>query len=76
MPKIEYVIGKSRPIYLCRWWLKMRECKRATLIGNPQPGVLPVQEFYVPWWAWPLELLHRIIFGRAKLEAIEASKNE
>ncbi len=76
MEKIEYQIGKSRPKWLCRWWLRMRDCRRATLIGEPQPGVLPVQEFYVPWWAWPLELLHRIIFGRAKIEAIEIDNKE
>lgn len=23
----------------------------------------PVVEFYVPWWAWPLEWMHRLVFG-------------
>lgn len=69
MNEEKYITVTQLPIYKCRWWLKMRACKRAQLIGKPQSGVLPVQEFYVPWWAWPLEILHRILFGKKKINA-------
>lgn len=38
---------------------------------------LQLSEFYVPWWAWPFELIHRSIFGCVKvlpsLPAVEAN---
>jgi hypothetical protein len=61
--KYGYAVG--RPIILCRWWLKTRQCKLAHQIAGQ--GLAPVQEFYVPFWAWPLELLHRLIFGSSKI---------
>ncbi len=64
-PQELFVVGKSRHPLLCRWWLRTRKIK-------PEPrGGMPVFEFYTPWWAWPLELLHRLVFGRARLEPIE-----
>ena len=60
-------VGKGMHPWICKWWLRMRDCKRATLIGDTQPGVLPVQEFYVPLWAWPFEWMHRCVFGNPKL---------
>lgn len=53
----EYKIGKSRHKLLCRWWLKTKTCCNSDII-----------EFYVPWYAWPIELFHRLIFGYHKLE--------
>ncbi len=65
--KEEYVMGKSLPKPLTRWWLKTRPCKNAVQIGPK--GMPACIEFYVPWYAWPFELLHRIIFGKATLES-------
>jgi hypothetical protein len=56
-------IGLSTP--LTRWWLKSRPCE---LGEQTEPRILePCVEFYVPLWAWPFELLHRLIFGKSKL---------
>lgn len=44
--------------FLCRWWLKTRDCKDF-------PNLI---ELYVPWWAWPLEIFHRLIFGSTKIK--------
>gem|GEM_PF-5263448 len=52
---------------LCRWWLRTRSCRLGIQLNND--GTPPCIEFYVPWWAWPLELLHIAVFGRAKLTA-------
>jgi len=65
-------LGNSRPRWLCRWWLRTRE-------GQPIAGKNPCREistceFYVPWWGWPLELLHRAIFGYAKLEKLDGNQ--
>jgi len=50
----------------CRWWLRCRPASGAVQLGRAD--FAPVQEFYVPWWAWPLEWLHRLIYGKARLE--------
>lgn len=66
--KTKYTIGKSLPRPLCKWWLRTRDCKGQI----PTDGwIHPAIEFYVPFWAWPLELLHRAFFGNPKLTAIE-----
>lgn len=57
----EWVAMRSRHPWLCRWWLRTRKA------GFTADGG-PVHEFYVPWWGWPLELLHRAIFGHARLD--------
>jgi len=31
----------------------------------------PVLEGYIPHWAWPLELLHRLVFGSTQIGPIE-----
>lgn len=64
--KSEMNTGKSLPLPLCRWWLKTRPCKLGTQLNAGQ-GLPPCIEFYVPAWAWPLELLHWAIFGRTSL---------
>lgn len=57
-------VGVSRHKLLSRWWLRTREVKNIpvplTSLGYPI-------EFYVPFWAWPLEILHRLIFGTTKI---------
>jgi hypothetical protein len=62
----EYVVRKSLPPILTRWWLKTRKCEESVQIG-PE-GVSASIEFYIPWWAWLFELLHRLVFGRAVLD--------
>ena len=54
-----YNIGRftQRPKLFCKWWLKTRPCKNT---------VQTCIEFYVPFWAWPFELLHRAFFGSVK----------
>ena len=60
-----YVLGTGLPVLLTRWWLKSRSYKFAkqTWPHMLKPGI----EFYVPLWAWPFELLHRLIFGKSSL---------
>jgi len=57
----EYGEAKTRHTALCRWWLKIRTCEQSCVGGA-------VHEFYVPFWAWPFEWLHRLIFGRATIK--------
>ena len=65
--KAEYVSEViKRPKWLCRWWLRTRPCKNAVQM-NPNDGIPACIEFYVPAWAWPFELLHRAVFGKAKI---------
>jgi hypothetical protein len=67
MRREEYIIGTARSLPLSRWWLKTRPCKLAIQLGPP--GMRPVVEFYVPVWAWPLEIMYRLIFGSSKLKS-------
>ena len=67
MEESTFGTAKCRPLFLCRWWLKTRDIKNPIQL-NPGEGIPPAVEFYVPWWAWPLELLHRLIFGHARLK--------
>jgi len=62
-----YMLGTSLslPKYLCRWWLRTRPCKNAVQINAGQ-GIPASVEFYVPFWAWPFEILHRAIFGSTR----------
>ena len=101
----KFVLGKSLPKWLCKWWMRTRQIgeykinlniKRLseeqqkflsfclehqssipsipleTLKDNQSNSycMMPVQEFYCPWYAWPLEIIHRIIFGNPKLSSI------
>ena len=63
----EYVTKISLPKLLTRWWLKTRPCKNIVQIGSK--GVPACIEFYVPFWAWPFELIHRLFFGRTVLRS-------
>ena len=62
----ENITKTALPIPLQRWWLRTRNCKLGIQM-NPEDGMPACIEFYVPWWAWPLELIHRAIFGYPKL---------
>ena len=66
-----YVRGKSLPRPFCKWWKRVRDRKGQI----PQKGafIQPCIELYVPWWGWPFELLHRLIFGNPKMTAIEGT---
>lgn len=70
--KMSETYKQSRPKYLRRWWLRTRPCKKQILVSEYFDNPL---EFYVPWWAWPFELMHRMIFGRAKLTPIKGNSD-
>jgi hypothetical protein len=59
----EHVLVAARPWYLRRWWLRIRACESILLNGLWTAQA----EFYVPWWSWPLELIHRFFFGKVTL---------
>ena len=61
-----YGASAQRHKLTCRWWLKIRPCKTAVPV-NVGHGVSACLEFYIPFSAWPFELLHRCVFGKAKL---------
>ena len=56
---------QQKPLFMRRFWLKTRPCKDAVQVGDS--GLPACHEFYVPWYAWPLELAYRAIFGKAVL---------
>lgn len=51
-----------------RWWLRTRPVSNGIQLGLQ--NVPAAIEFYVPWWGWPFEILHRCIFGYPKLNKI------
>ena len=60
-------VGKSLPRPLCKWWKRFRRVKDQV----PMDGLIHAAvELYVPWWAWPFELTHRMVFGNLKLTRI------
>jgi len=66
---VEVCIGHPR--WLCRWWLSFRPCVSEQIDGlwtAPSEG-------YIPWWAWPFELCHRLIWGRCSLSEEEHETN-
>jgi hypothetical protein len=65
----KYSYCKSLPKPLTRWWVKTRPCKNAVQLGPK--GMPACVEFYVPWYAWPLELMHHAVFGKAVMEELE-----
>lgn len=64
--KTTYVKRTCRPTIFTRWWLGIRKFKPSSEF-NECGLKYAIHEFYVPWWGWPFELLHRLVFGRAKL---------
>lgn len=71
----DYVIGRSRHPWLCRWWVRTRPVKpdkfHRAMCRLTSSGARAPVEFYVPWWGWPLELLHRAVFGRAIIRPLD-----
>lgn len=61
----QFVSLRSRHPLLCRWWLRTRPCRLGVQLGPP--GIPAAVELYVPLWAWPLELTHRVVFGAVRL---------
>lgn len=66
MDKGEYFFesGKMKSLSapVVTWWTRTRVCKNA--IQMYPKDLPPCVEFYVLWWSWPLELIHRCVFGR------------
>lgn len=60
----DYVYCTQKPFLATRWWLKVREIKN----NKSLPTGSAIHEFYVPWWAKPLNLLYSFIFGSSKIE--------
>ena len=68
MENNENIIGRQK--LFCRWWCRTREVPNTDCwikIGNEEWKRVPITEFYIPWWSWPLEILHRMVFGKPKL---------
>lgn len=64
MEQSEFIVGYSRAF--TKWWLRTRVVTPAK--QDAESGLWhAMHEIYVPWWAWPLELAHRAIFGRTIL---------
>lgn len=59
MDDIKYVIREAANPIFCRWWLRVREVE-SIIYGDGSSGAC--HEFYVPFWAWPLEGLHRFVW--------------
>ena len=62
---MENLIKKERSKLMQRWWVKSRPSGKFLYFDGK--GNQPVIEFYTPWWGWPFELLHRLIFGYPKI---------
>ena len=70
---VEMTTGTGRHRVLSRWWLKTRATKTGVQLNN---GEMPAcVELYVPFWAWPLEILHRLVFGSTKIEAVSVEED-
>lgn len=67
----ELKTATQKPLWQRRWWTRTKLAYEPE--GCPEYPKLPeaVYEFYIPWWGWPFELVHRAIFGRVKMKAIE-----
>lgn len=64
----ELVTRTGLPRQLTRWWLKVRQIEP---IRTDDGLIHAMSEFYVPFWAWPFELLHRMVFGSTKITSIK-----
>lgn len=52
-----------------RWWLRTRKKKDQSSAPAHWEGRIYIMEFYIPWWAWPFEIGHRLIFGKGAIRA-------
>lgn len=68
----QYARGTARPPVFQKWWL--RTC--TPVLRRDEQGRLYGLELYVPWWAWPFELLHRLAFGNPELSTEGVSDAE
>lgn len=68
IPVAEMKTCEAVPRWRSKWWMRMEVLEQYYDAKGAEHGTL---RFYVPWWAWPLELFHRAIFGYPKLEKIE-----
>ena len=64
----KYQVGKSKHWLFCKWWMRIRPVVSQAI---PCPSSCRCVEFYVPWWAWPFELIHRAIFGKTKINRLK-----
>jgi hypothetical protein len=55
----EYKTATLGPSWKRKWWMRSREIDAVDGFRR--------YEMYSPWWAWPLELIHRIVFGYTRL---------
>lgn len=62
---MENFIKKARPKLMQCWWIKSRPSGKFLYFDGKENQL--VIEFYIPWWGWPCELLHRLIFGYPKI---------
>jgi hypothetical protein len=60
-------VAVGRHPILCRWWLRGRVVIDPRVNASGPYPTKAFVELYVPWYAWPLELLHRIVFGSTKI---------
>jgi hypothetical protein len=63
MAYTELKTGQANPWWKSRWWARVRSIP----ITKEASGFTAAAEFYVPWWAWPLELTYKALFGATKL---------
>lgn len=54
-----------KPWYKRRFWLKVRRTDIMRL--DPFKLSPAIHEFYVPWYAWPLEIIHILVFGKTEI---------
>ena len=59
----DYSVSEGLPRCLTKWWMRCRSCQSVQIDGL----WTACSEFYVPWWAWPLEIVHRLAFGKVKV---------
>jgi len=60
----KFVSGIGRKRWLCKWWIRVKPCAAIMIDGLWSAS----SEIYVPWWAWPFEIIHRMIFGSSKID--------
>lgn len=61
MNATQYTTGKAEPRWRSRWWLRVRQIGAVQITGDVRTAV---HEFYVPWWAKPLDFVHGLVFGQ------------
>lgn len=71
-PQFNMGVFQGKPWYFCKWWMRCSISK----LENDQNGYIDAARFYVPIWAYPLELIHRMIFGFVKIYPIKEYKDK